>query len=82
MGVILGIAPWNAPIILGVRAIAKRAAEHPKPVLLELCGKAPLIVLEDADLDEAVKAARFRRLKEYFRETEALGMRGITQVTG
>ena len=136
VGVMLGIAPWNAPIILGVRAIAmplacgntavlkaseqcprthaliveafqaaglpegavqivtnapedaaeivgalvdhpavrrinftgsthvgkiiaKRAAEHLKPVLLELGGKAPLIVLEDADMDEAVKAAAF-----------------------
>ena len=136
VGVILGIAPWNAPIILGVRAIAvplacgnsvilkasescprtheliieafaeagfpegvvnivtnapadagdvvgalidhpavkrinftgstavgriiaKRAAEHLKPCLLELGGKAPLIVLDDADLDEAVKAAAF-----------------------
>jgi benzaldehyde dehydrogenase (NAD) len=136
VGVMLGIAPWNAPIILGVRSIAmplacgntvimkaselsprthsliveafadagfpegvvnivtnapedaaevvgtlidhpavkrinftgstgvgkiiaKRAAEHLKPVLLELGGKAPLIVLEDADLDEAVKAAAF-----------------------
>ncbi|MCW2337512.1 acyl-CoA reductase-like NAD-dependent aldehyde dehydrogenase [Sphingobium sp. B2D3A] len=136
VGVILGIAPWNAPIILGVRAIAvplacgnsvilkasescprthaliieafaeagfpegvvnvvtnapedaadvvgalidapqvrrinftgstavgkiiaKRAAEHLKPVLLELGGKAPLVILEDADLDEAVKAAAF-----------------------
>jgi acyl-CoA reductase-like NAD-dependent aldehyde dehydrogenase len=135
-GVVLGIAPWNAPIILGVRAIAtplacgntvvfkaseqcprthalivealveaglgggvvnlvtnapedagevvgalidhpavrrinftgstavgkiiaKRAAEHLKPVLLELGGKAPFVVLEDADLDEAVKAAAF-----------------------
>ncbi|CAN5223552.1 aldehyde dehydrogenase [soil metagenome] len=135
-GVVLGIAPWNAPIILGVRAIAtplacgntvvlkasetcprthgliieafaeaglppgvvnvvtntpadapavvgalidhpavrrvnftgstavgkivaKRCAEHLKPALLELGGKAPLIVLEDADLDEAVKAAAF-----------------------
>jgi benzaldehyde dehydrogenase (NAD) len=41
------------------RLIAKRAAEHLKPCLLELGGKAPLIVLEDADLDEAVKAAAF-----------------------
>jgi len=135
-GVVLGIAPWNAPIILGVRAIATplacgntvilkgseicprthgliieafidagftggivnlitnapgdaadivgalidhkairrvnftgstavgrlvavRAAQHLKPVLLELGGKAPLLVLHDADLDEAVKAAAF-----------------------
>jgi benzaldehyde dehydrogenase (NAD) len=135
VGVMVGIAPWNAPIILGVRAIAmplacgntvilkaseqcpkthaliveafqevlpegtihlvsnapedageivgalidnphvrrinftgsthvgkiiaKRAAEHLKPVLLELGGKAPFLVLDDADLDEAVKAAAF-----------------------
>jgi acyl-CoA reductase-like NAD-dependent aldehyde dehydrogenase len=136
VGVILGIAPWNAPIILGVRAIvtalacgnavilkaseicprtheliieafaeagfpehvvnvvtnapkdaadivgalidhpavkrinftgstavgrliAVRCAQQLKPCLLELGGKAPLVVLEDADLDEAVKAAAF-----------------------
>ena len=136
VGVILGIAPWNAPVVLGARAIAValacgntvvlkaselcprshglvveafdeaglgegvvnlvsnapadapeivgalidhpavrrinftgstrvgrivavRAAQHLKPVLLELGGKAPLIVLDDADLDEAVKAAAF-----------------------
>jgi benzaldehyde dehydrogenase (NAD) len=136
VGVILGIAPWNAPIILGVRAIAvplacgntvifkaseqcprthyliasafmeaglgdgvvnfvsntpedageivgalidhpavrrinftgssnvgriiaERAAKNLKPVLLELGGKAPLLVLEDADLDAAVDAAAF-----------------------
>ena len=41
------------------KIIAKRAAEHLKPCLLELGGKAPLLVLEDADLDEAVKAAAF-----------------------
>jgi acyl-CoA reductase-like NAD-dependent aldehyde dehydrogenase len=136
VGVVLGIAPWNAPVILGVRAIAtplacgnavilkaselcprtheliveafanagfpsgvvnrvtndpkdagevvgalidhpgvrrinftgstaigrivaRRCAQNLKPCLLELGGKAPLIVLEDADLDEAVKAAAF-----------------------
>jgi vanillin dehydrogenase len=135
-GVVLGIAPWNAPVILGVRAIAaplacgntvilrssevcpathhliveimneagfpkgvvnlisnapqdaprivaeliahpavkrinftgssrvgreiaKLAAEHLKPVLLELGGKAPLLVLADADVDAAVDAAIF-----------------------
>ncbi len=136
VGVVLGMAPWNAPVILGVRAlalplacgntvvlkasehcpgthrligqvlrdaglppgvvnvvthaaadapkvveamvahkavkrvnftgstrvgriIAMQAAQHLKPVLLELGGKAPMIVLEDADLDEAMKAAAF-----------------------
>jgi acyl-CoA reductase-like NAD-dependent aldehyde dehydrogenase len=136
VGVILGIAPWNAPIILGVRAVATalacgncvvlkaseicprthslvaealqgagfpegvvnlvtnrpedaaavvgalidhpavrrinftgstrigkivaaRAATQLKPCLLELGGKAPLIVLDDADIEEAVKAAVF-----------------------
>jgi benzaldehyde dehydrogenase (NAD) len=135
-GVVLGIAPWNAPVILGVRAIATplacgntvvlKASEvcpathrligevcreaglpagvvnvvthdatsaapvveamvahpavrrvnftgstrvgrivaelcgrHLKPVVLELGGKAPLVVLDDANLDEAVKAAAF-----------------------
>jgi len=41
------------------KIIAKRAAEHLKPCLLELGGKAPFVVLEDADIDEAVKAAAF-----------------------
>ena len=135
-GVVLGIAPWNAPVILGVRALAlplacgntvvlkgseqcprthalivealaeaglpagvvnyvtnapadaadvvealvahpavKRVnftgstavgrriavlcAQHLKPAVLELGGKAPLVVLEDADLDAAVAAAVF-----------------------
>ena len=41
------------------RIVAKLAAEHLKPVLLELGGKAPLIVLDDADIDAAVNAAAF-----------------------
>jgi len=41
------------------RIIGKLAAEHIKPVLLELGGKAPLIVLDDADIDCAVNAAIF-----------------------
>lgn len=41
------------------RVIATTAAQHLKPVLLELGGKAPLIVLDDADLDAAVNAVAF-----------------------
>jgi acyl-CoA reductase-like NAD-dependent aldehyde dehydrogenase len=41
------------------KVIARRAAEHLKPVLLELGGKAPFLVLDDANLDEAVSAAAF-----------------------
>ncbi|PVE22247.1 salicylaldehyde dehydrogenase [Microvirga sp. KLBC 81] len=41
------------------KIIAEIAARHLKPVLLELGGKAPLIVLDDADVDAAVNAAAF-----------------------
>ncbi len=41
------------------RIVAEIAARYLKPVLLELGGKAPLIVLDDADIDEAVNAAVF-----------------------
>jgi benzaldehyde dehydrogenase (NAD) len=41
------------------RLIAENAARHLKRVLLELGGKAPMVVLPDADLDEAVAAAKF-----------------------
>lgn len=41
------------------REVAIEAARHLKPCLLELSGKAPLIVLEDADLDAAAEAAAF-----------------------
>lgn len=41
------------------RLIAQMGARHLKRCLLELGGKAPMIVLEDADLEEAAKAAAF-----------------------
>ena len=41
------------------RIIAEKAGKHLKRVLLELGGKAPMIVLPDADVDRAVKAANF-----------------------
>ena len=41
------------------RRIGELAGRHLKPALLELGGKAPLIVLDDADIDAAVNAAIF-----------------------
>lgn len=41
------------------RIIAQKAAAQLKPCLLELGGKAPLVVLDDADIDGAVNAAVF-----------------------
>ncbi|HEY2436628.1 MAG TPA: aldehyde dehydrogenase [Solirubrobacteraceae bacterium] len=41
------------------RIIAEKAGRHLKRVLLELGGKAPMVVLRDADLDRAAAAASF-----------------------
>lgn len=41
------------------RIIAMACAKHLKPVVLELGGKAPLVVLDDADIDDAVNGAAF-----------------------
>ncbi|AOZ08747.1 aldehyde dehydrogenase [Cupriavidus malaysiensis] len=41
------------------RLIAQTCAKYLKPVVLELGGKAPMVILDDADLDAAVAAAAF-----------------------
>ncbi|MBC2808312.1 aldehyde dehydrogenase [Rhizobium ruizarguesonis] len=41
------------------KIIAETCGKHLKPALLELGGKAPLVVLDDADIDGAVNAAIF-----------------------
>lgn len=41
------------------RIIAESAGRHLKPALMELGGKAPFVVLDDADIDAAVAAAAF-----------------------
>lgn len=41
------------------KIIAKLCGEHLKPALLELGGKAPLVILDDANIDGAVNAAIF-----------------------
>lgn len=41
------------------RIISELAGRNLKPALLELGGKAPMIILEDADIDAAVSAAGF-----------------------
>lgn len=41
------------------KAVALTCAKYLKPVVLELGGKAPLVILDDADIDAAVNAAAF-----------------------
>ena len=41
------------------RIIAQTCAKHLKPVVLELGGKAPLLVLDDADIEQAAAGATF-----------------------
>ncbi len=41
------------------RIIAQTCAKYLKPAVLELGGKAPLVILDDADIEDAVNAAAF-----------------------
>jgi benzaldehyde dehydrogenase (NAD) len=41
------------------RIIGQTCAKHLKPVILELGGKAPFLVLDDADIDSAVAGCTF-----------------------
>ncbi|MBC7375949.1 MAG: aldehyde dehydrogenase, partial [Burkholderiaceae bacterium] len=41
------------------RIIAMTCAKYLKPVVLELGGKAPMVILDDADIDDAVNGAAF-----------------------
>ena len=41
------------------KIVAETCGKHLKPALLELGGKAPLVILDDADIDGAVNAAIF-----------------------
>jgi succinate-semialdehyde dehydrogenase/glutarate-semialdehyde dehydrogenase len=45
------------------RAVAETAGRHLKKVVLELGGSDPFVVLDDADLDETVRAAATARLQ-------------------
>ena len=54
----VGVVSFTGSTATG-RALAEKAGRHLKRIVLELGGKSPLIVLEDADLDLAVSAAAF-----------------------
>jgi aldehyde dehydrogenase (NAD+) len=54
----VGVVSFTGSTATG-RALAEKAGRHLKRIVLELGGKSPMIVLEDADLDLAVSAATF-----------------------
>ena len=54
----VGVVSFTGSTATG-RVLAERAGRHLKRIVLELGGKSPIIVLEDADLDLAVSAAAF-----------------------
>jgi len=54
----VGVVSFTGSTATG-RRLAEKAGRHLKRIVLELGGKSPIIVLEDADLDLAVSAAAF-----------------------
>jgi acyl-CoA reductase-like NAD-dependent aldehyde dehydrogenase len=54
----VGVVSFTGSTATG-RVLAEKAGRHLKRIVLELGGKSPIIVLEDADLDLAVSAAAF-----------------------
>jgi aldehyde dehydrogenase (NAD+) len=54
----VGVVSFTGSTATG-RRLAEKAGRHLKRIVLELGGKSPLIVLEDASLDLAVNAAAF-----------------------
>jgi lactaldehyde dehydrogenase/glycolaldehyde dehydrogenase len=55
-----GVISFTGSVETG-KAIARVAADHVTTVSLELGGKAPFVVMDDCDLDEAVDTAIFSR---------------------
>ena len=55
-----GVISFTGSVETG-KAIARIAADHVTTVSLEMGGKAPFIVMDDCDLDEAVETAIFSR---------------------
>lgn len=77
VGVVLGIAPWNAPIILGVRAIAMPLACGNTVVLKssEVCPQTHLLigkVLQEAGIGDGVVNVVHTDLKDAGAVTEAM----------
>jgi len=68
--------------MLSTSCSLQQAAEGIKPVTLELGGKSPVIVCEDADLDEAVEIAHQAVLCPHHRAVEHPAEPGTTSKGG
>jgi benzaldehyde dehydrogenase (NAD) len=64
------------------RILAQIAAKYLKPILLELGGKAPLVVLDDADVDAAVAATVFGAFANAGQICKGVGLRPFRRQEG